>query len=90
MNAPHASQQHRPGNAIVWVLFALASIALVVDLLDGYWPKTLSTALIVVGLTALLFARHYQSSRWRMVMLVAFSLALAALIGRLAVWQGWL
>lgn len=90
MNAPHASQQQRPGNTIVWVLLALASIALVVDLLDGYWPKTLSTALIVVGLAALVLARHYQSSRWRMVMLVAFTLALAALIGRLAVWQGWL
>lgn len=89
MNAHHASQ-HRPGKTIVWVLLALATIALVVDMLDGYWPKTLSTALIVVGLTALLFARHYQSSRWRMVMLVAFTLALAAMIGRLAVWQGWL
>lgn len=90
MNAHHASQQHRPGKTIVWVLLALASIALVVDLLDGYWPKTLSTALIVLGLAALVLARHYQSSRWRMVMLVAFTLALAALIGRLAVWQGWL
>lgn len=74
----------------MWVLLVLATIALVVDVLDGYWPKTLSTALIVVGLAALVLARHYQSSRWRMVMLVAFSLALAALIGRLAVWQGWL
>jgi hypothetical protein len=80
----------RPGNAVVWVLLALASIALVVDLVDGYWPRTISTALIVVALVALLLARRYHSSRWRMVMLVAFTLAVAALVGRFAVWQGWI
>lgn len=90
MNAAPAPRELRPGNAVVWVLLTLASIALVVDLLDGYWPKTISTALIVVALVALLLARRYQSSRWRMVMLVAFTLAVAALIGRFAASQGWM
>jgi hypothetical protein len=90
MNATRAPKGLWSGNAVVWVVLALASIALVVDLVDGYWPKTISTALIVVALVALLLARRYHSSRWRMVMLVAFTLAVAALIGRFAAWQGWI
>ena len=90
MNSTGAPRELRPANAVVWVLLSLASIALVVDLLDGYWPKTMSTALIVFALVALLLARRYNSSRWRIVMLVAFTLAVAALIGRFAAWQGWM
>jgi hypothetical protein len=71
------------------VLLGIALVGLGIDLWDGYWPKTLSSALIVTGLVALLLARRFQSSRWRMIMLLSLSLAVAVMLARFLNWQGW-
>ena len=81
---------HRPSNALLWVLLGLALIATAIDLWDGYTAKTISSVGFMVGLASLLQARRYESSRWRMVAKLAFTLAIAAMLYRLAAWQGWL
>lgn len=81
---------HRPSNAVLWALLGLALIAAAFDLWDGYTAKTISTVGFVVGLASLLQARRYESSRWRMVAKLAFTLAIAAMLYRLAAWQGWM
>ena len=82
-------KQQRPSNTIVIVFLVLASTAAAIDIWDGYWAKAASSLLIVLGIVALLFARRYSSSRWRVVMLMAFTLSILALFARLALWQGW-
>lgn len=77
-------------NGILWLFLALAIVALAIDLMDGDGPKAVSSALIVAGLVALALARRYRSSRWRIVMLLSFTLAVGMLVVRLAYWHGWL
>ncbi len=89
MSEPAPSSPHRPSNTVVLVILVLAVVAAGMDLWDGYWPKTASSLLIVLGLVALLFARRYQSSRWRIAMQLAFLAAIAILVVRFVYWQGW-
>jgi hypothetical protein len=89
MADPTTPGKHWPSNAVLLVLLVLAAVALAIDLWDGHPLKTLSSAGIVVGLGTLLQARRFESSRWRMVAVLAFTLSVAALLVRLALWQGW-
>ena len=83
------AKKHRWRSTVVIILLVLASAASVIDIWDGYWLKAASSVLIVLAIVALLFARRYHSSRWRVAMLMAFTLAALALFARLAFWQGW-
>ncbi len=65
---------HKPSNTVVLILLVLASAAAAIDIWDGHWLKAASSVLILLGIIALLFARRYQSSRWRVAMLMAFTL----------------
>jgi len=80
---------HWPSNAVLIILLVLACLSWAIDIWDGYWPKTVSSGLIVLGIVALIYARRYNSSRWRVVMMIAFTLAVVAILARLAFWQGW-
>ncbi len=74
---------------LMGVLVGLASLALVIDLWDGQTNKTISSAMIVVGLLALWRSRRFNSIRWRTVAWAAFGSAFAAFVYRLALWQDW-
>lgn len=74
---------------VLYVLWALALIGLVIDLIDGYWAKTLSSLFLFIGLGAAIQWRRYRSRRWRTVAWIFFTLAFAALLYRFGAWAGW-
>ena len=89
MSDTNTKVNHWPSNAVLIILLVLACASVAIDIWDGYWPKTVSSGLIVLGIVALMYARRYHSSRWRVIMMIAFTLAAVAMLGRLALWQGW-
>lgn len=76
-------QRHR---TLLWVLFALSSIGLVVDCIDGYVPKILMSVGITVGLGALLVRQRSRAPVWRYLGMAGVILALGAMVYRLVVY----
>ncbi|MBK9194210.1 MAG: hypothetical protein IPO17_04305 [Flavobacteriales bacterium] len=44
-------------NLILWIVVLISIVALIVDLFDGYTPKTLTSLGLVIGLGAVLGGR---------------------------------
>ncbi|HEY0978527.1 MAG TPA: hypothetical protein VGE21_13730 [Flavobacteriales bacterium] len=74
-------QRHR---TLLWVVFALSSIGLVVDCIDGYLPKILMSVGITLGLGALLIRQRSSAPAWRYLGMAGILLALGAMVYRLA------
>ncbi len=73
---------------VLYVLTVLALIGVVIDLIDGYWLKTISSVFLFVGLIASIQWRRYRSRRWRTLAWISFSVAVAALVFRFASYYG--
>ena len=71
------------------ILFVLAVIGLVIDLVQGHWPQIASTFLLSLGLWSVMQWRRYRSRRWRTAAWICFVLAFSALLLRLGAWYGW-
>ncbi len=75
---------------LLMVLTSLAVVALVIDLMDGYLPKAMTTAGLVVALVGLLLQRVTQAKSWTWLAIAGLLLLLASAIYRFALYQGWL
>ncbi len=75
---------------VPWVLVALAALAVVVDLIDGDHPKTLTSAGLLIGLMGLLGHRLTGASLWRWLAIVGFVVCIGSAVYRAALHQGWL
>lgn len=73
---------------VLYVLSVLALIGLVIDLIDGYWLKTISSLFLFIGLIASIQWRRYRSRRWRTLAWISFTVAFAALVFRFASYYG--
>lgn len=89
MSSPGTDGKRWPSRNLLWVFGVIWLVLLAIDVWDGDRPKMLSTALMAVGTMAVLKAQHHRSSRWRIVGLMALSLAVAVLLLRMARAQGW-
>ena len=75
---------------VLYVLTGLALIGVVIDLIDGYWIKTLSSLFLFIGLIASIQWRRYRSRRWRTMAWISFTVAFAALVFRFASYYGYI
>ena len=68
----------------------LALVALIIDLFDGYTPKTLTSMGLLVGLVALLVMRltGIQALRW--LAIAGLLLCIGSAVYRAALHQGWI
>jgi len=76
-------------HGLLIVLIVVVLIALVVDLIDGYTPKTLSTGAMAIGLIGALGYRLNGSKVMQALSIAGFVLFATLVIYRAAVFQGW-
>lgn len=75
-------------SVVLWILLALTTIGVVIDVIDGDPLKLATTIFLWLGLFAVIRWRSYRSRRWRTVAWICFVLAFAALVFRLGFWAG--
>lgn len=81
----------RPRRSLVWlwrILFVAVGILTVVDWLNGYTAKTLSSTALLAALGLLAFRVPHQNRRMWLLVFVFLAIATAALAYRLARWIG--
>ena len=76
-------------NTILWIVVVLAIVALIIDLVDGYTPKTLTSLGLLVGLSGLLLVRLTRKSVFNWLAVAGFLICIGSAIYRAALHQGW-
>ncbi len=79
-----------PKHWILWGVLVVALIALIIDVVDGYHPKTLTTLGLVVGVSGVLLVRLTQKRAFNWLAIAGFLLCIGSATYRLARHQGWL
>ena len=83
------SSPKSPG-ILLWIIVLLALVALIIDLLDGYTPKMLTSLGLVVGLTSLLVMRLTGIQAFRWLAIAGLVLCIGSAVYRAALHQGWI
>lgn len=77
-------------NTILWILVILAIVALIIDLIDGYTPKTLTSLGLLVGLASILLVRLTGKRAFNWLAVVGFVVCIGSAAFRAAVHQRWI
>lgn len=77
-------------NAVLWVVVILAIAALIIDLIDGYTPKTLTSLGLLVGIGGVLLVRVTGKRGFNWLAIAGFLVCIGSVVYRAAVHQGWI
>lgn len=77
-------------NLILWIVVLIAIVALIVDLFDGYTPKTLTSLGLVIGLGAVLGGRLTGMRSFTWLSIAGFLMCVGSAVYRAALHQGWI
>jgi len=77
-------------NLILWIVVLISIVALIVDLFDGYTPKTLTSLGLVIGLGAVLGGRLTGMRAFTWLSIAGFLMCVGNAVYRAALHQGWI
>ncbi len=77
-------------NTILWIVVLVAIVALVIDLIDGYTPKTLTSLGLLIGLGAVLGGRLTGMRGFTWLSIAGFLVCIGSAVYRAALHQGWI
>lgn len=77
-------------NTILWIVVLVAIIALIIDLIDGYTPKTLTSLGLLIGLGAVLGGRLTGMWAFTWLSIAGFLMCVGSAVYRAALHQGWI
>ncbi len=77
-------------NTVLWVVVILAVVALILDLIDGYTPKMLTSLGLLVGLASILLVRLTGKRVFNWLAIAGFLVCIGSAGYRTALHQGWI
>lgn len=75
---------------VLWIVVACAAVAHIIDLIDGYTPKTLTSLGLLVGLGGILLTRMTGARAFNWLAVAGLSLCIGSVCYRAALHQGWI
>lgn len=84
-SAPATARKH----LVLYILLLLAGVALVIDLIDGYTPKTMTSLGLLIGVGGMLLVRVTGRPAFNWLALAGLLVCIGSAGYRAAVYQGW-
>lgn len=84
-----SAQSPARSHLLLWAMLLLAAVALVIDLVDGYTPKTMTSLGLLIGLAGFLLVRLSNRTVFNWLAIGGLVLCIGSAVYRAAVYQGW-